>query len=49
MSARTRGLVGELLAEQVSTHSSKMWHRLRTRAIARRESDAPLSELHADR
>ena len=43
---RLGALVGDLLAEQVSTQFFDDVEQVRTRAIARRESDAPLSDLN---
>jgi len=43
---RLGALVGDLLAEQVSTQFFDEVEQVRTRAIARRESDAPLSDLN---
>ncbi|MEN5393193.1 phosphoenolpyruvate carboxylase [Stenotrophomonas sp. TWI377] len=43
---RLGALVGDLLAEQVSTQFFEDVEQVRTRAIARRESDAPLSDLN---
>ncbi|MCC7635846.1 phosphoenolpyruvate carboxylase [Stenotrophomonas rhizophila] len=43
---RLGALVGDLLAEQVSTQFLEDVEQVRTRAIARRESDAPLSDLN---
>lgn len=44
---RLGALVGDLLVEQVSTQFFEDVEQVRTRAIARRESDAPLSDLNA--
>ncbi|MEG2804181.1 phosphoenolpyruvate carboxylase [Stenotrophomonas sp.] len=43
---RLGALVGDLLAEQVSAQFFDDVEQVRTRAIARRESDAPLSDLN---
>jgi len=43
---RLGALVGDLLAEQVSTQFFDDVEQVRTRAIARRESEAPLSDLN---
>ncbi len=43
---RLGALVGDLLAEQVSTQFFDDVEQVRTRAIARRESDAPISDLN---
>ncbi|MFY0185387.1 phosphoenolpyruvate carboxylase [Stenotrophomonas sp. PUT21] len=43
---RLGALVGDLLAEQVATQFFDDVEQVRTRAIARRESDAPLSDLN---
>jgi len=43
---RLGALVGDLLAEQVSTQFFDDVEQVRTRAIARRESDAPVSDLN---
>lgn len=43
---RLGALVGDLLVEQVSTQFFDDVEQVRTRAIARRESDAPLSDLN---
>jgi phosphoenolpyruvate carboxylase len=43
---RLGALVGDLLAEQVSTQFFDDVEQVRTRAIARRESDAPIADLN---